>query len=200
MNKPAIDMLKIGLTALKKQRKKEEKWQNAFNEMFDGHFVPQYSYALEDAIVRMLELIYRDEYQTISWWIYEQDFGQKCKDAPALWLEDKTPVNLRNIYELYDYLITQNFKEESKLDDIKYNQPKKESSDKEQEINLVDILCSAIENITKDSVKKVEEKNKAYKKSNDIDLDILNDGRTRVIYGNIDIKSVGDIINSLLDK
>lgn len=112
MNKPTIDLLKIGITALKKQRGKEESWQKTFNEMFDGHFVSQYSTELECAIIKMLEIAYNDQTQTISWWVYEQDFGKKCKEKPAMW-DKEGAVNLRNIDELYAFLIKDGFKEKS---------------------------------------------------------------------------------------
>lgn len=117
MTKPTIDLLKIGITALKKQYEKEEKWQKTFNEMFDGHLVPQFSSDLENAIIKMLEVAYNDKDGTISWWIYEQEFGKKCREIPAMWDKDGNPIHLRNIDELYKFLIEYGFGEKE-TDDI----------------------------------------------------------------------------------
>jgi hypothetical protein len=159
---PTIDMLKIGLTALKKQRNKEDKWQKTFNEMFDGHFVPQYATDLEIAIIKMLEIAYKDRYETISWWVYEQDFGQNCKEKPALWLEDKTPVNLRNIDELYDYLVKEASRGETKTTNNKET-PKEET----KEMDFTDILANLIKDWADVSQEKVIEEKKKSKKSSD---------------------------------
>lgn len=155
MNKPTIDLLKIGITALKKQRNKEDKWQKTFNEMFDGHFVPQYSTDLELAIVKMLEVAYKDSFGTISWWIYEQDFGQECKDKPAMWLADKTPINLRNIDELYAYLIKENFSDKKQPSKENKKQEKEKESapiEKSLEDLMEDLLNSLCEDINKNGI------------------------------------------------
>lgn len=98
------ELLKIAINTLKKHHEKQQRWQDTFNEMFDGHFVPTYSDDLEGVIIKALETIYSDEYEIISWWIYEQDFGEKCKEKPAMW-DNNGPINLRNIDELHEYLI-----------------------------------------------------------------------------------------------
>lgn len=143
MTKPTVDLLKIGITALKKQYEKEEKWQRTFNEMFDGHLVPQFSSDLENAILKMLKIAYNDRNQTIYWWIYEQEFGKKCKEKPAMWDADGTPIQLRNIDELYKFLIEDGFgeKETDETIDLSnlYN-TKKEDSDKQYHNEILDYL------------------------------------------------------------
>ena len=46
-NIPSLNFLETAVNALKAVDKQEEKWQNTFNEMFDGHFVPQYNNVLK---------------------------------------------------------------------------------------------------------------------------------------------------------
>lgn len=143
MTKPTVDLLKIGITALKKQYEKEEKWQKTFNEMFDGHLVPQFSSDLENAILKMLKFVYNDKDDTISWWIYEQDFGQKCKEKPAMWDADGTPIQLRNIDELYKFLIKYDFNDEETdetIDLSNIDNTKKEDFDKQYIDDIVDFI------------------------------------------------------------
>lgn len=143
MEKPTVDLLKIGITALKKQYEKEEKWQKTFNEMFDGHLVPQFSSDLENAIVKMLEIAYNDKMKTISWWIYEQEFGKKCKEKPAMWDSNGTPIHLRNIDELYKFLIEDGFGEketDETIDLSNIDNTKKEDFDKQYHDEMVNFL------------------------------------------------------------
>ena len=133
MTKPTVDLLKIGITALKKQYEKEEKWKKTFNEMFDGHLVPQFSSDLENAIIKMLQIAYNDKTETISWWIYEQEFGKKCKEKPAMWDKDGNPIHLRNIDELYKFLIEDGFQTENEQQIKKEIKEEKETLTKEQQ-------------------------------------------------------------------
>lgn len=137
MTKPSIDMLKIGISALKKNNKKVEKWQKTFDEMFNGHFVPTYDEVLATAIIKMLEVAYDDKNEVISWWIYEQDFGLKCKDEPAMWDNNHNPIHLRNIEELYNYLVK---------NDINSNKPKYEDFDI-KDLSLDDLIKQDNKNI-----------------------------------------------------
>lgn len=176
MTKPSIDMLKIGISALKKNNKKVEKWQKTFDEMFNGHFVPTYDEVLATAIIKMLEVAYDDKDEVISWWIYEQDFGLKCKDEPAMWDNNHNPIHLRNIEELYNYLVKNN---------IKSNKPKYEDFDI-KDLSLDDL-------IKEDINKKIYEEDinkKIY------DAFIFNN-KPRVIFG--DKKSTSDKIDDIED-
>lgn len=143
MNKPTIDLLKIGITALKKQHNKENKWQKTFKEMFDGYIVPQFSSDLENAIIKMLKIAYNDRSETIAWWIYEQEFGKKCKENPGMWDADGTPIHLRNIDELYKFLIEDGFGEketDETIDLSKLNNTKKEDFDKQYHDEMINFL------------------------------------------------------------
>ena len=135
MNKPTVDLLKIGITALKKQHNKEEKWYSTFKEMFDGHLVPQFAGDLEEAIVKMLEIAYNDKNGTISWWIYEQEFGQKCKEEPAMW-DNNGPIPLRNIDELYNCLIKDGFGETESTNNVETQKTEKTQDLSEQQKKL----------------------------------------------------------------
>lgn len=137
MHSDKKELLKIAIDTLKKHHEKQQRWQDTFNEMFDGHFVPTYSDDLENVIIKALETIYSDEYEIISWWIYEQDFGEKCKEKPAMW-DNNGPINLRNIDELHEYLIQnmENLEESIITNFDKQNEDiKKNSSDNYQKID-----------------------------------------------------------------
>lgn len=143
MKKPTVDLLKIGITALKKQYEKEEKWQKTFNEMFDGHLVPQFSSDLENAIIKMLQIAYNDKTETISWWIYEQEFGKKCRVTPAMWGADGTPIHLRNIDELYKFLIEDGFGEnetDETIDLSNIGNTKKDDLDRQYQDEILNFL------------------------------------------------------------
>ena len=143
MTKPTVDLLKIGITALKKQYEKEEKWQKTFKEMFDGHLVPQFSSDLENAILKMLKIAYNDKNETISWWIYEQKFGKKCRVTAAMWDADGKPIHLRNIDELYKFLIEDGFGEketDGTIDKSNLYNTKKEDFDKKYEDEILNYL------------------------------------------------------------
>ena len=104
MVKPTIEALKIGINAIKKSQKRQDNWQKTFNEMFDGHFVPTYYADLENCIIKLLNIIYNDSKDdTLDWWIYEMDFGDKCSKTS---MSDKNGKNIpiKTIEDLYRYL------------------------------------------------------------------------------------------------
>lgn len=101
MNKTPIEPLKIGINAIKKSHKQQNKWQKTFDEMFNGHFVPTYSNILESGIIEILKTIYNDK-ETLEWWIYEMDFGAKCSDN-SLTDENGKNIPIKSIEDLYRF-------------------------------------------------------------------------------------------------
>lgn len=55
-----------------------------------------------DSCISLLEKLVNDKFQTISWWVYEKDFGKR-KDI-NIKINNKT-IQLNTPEELYDYLI-----------------------------------------------------------------------------------------------
>jgi hypothetical protein len=91
----------------------------------------------------MLKIAYNDRNQTITWWIYEQEFGKKCRVTPAMWDADGTPIQLRNIDELYKFLIEDGFGEKETnetIDSSNLDNAKKEDVDKQYHDDIVDFI------------------------------------------------------------
>lgn len=117
--KPSIDILQIGIEALKEQSKKEKRWSRAFDEMFDGLNVYQASNTLQNAIMKILQKVYKDEEDdVIGWWVYEKEFGKR-KDLNLYENGGKRTIPSKTIEDLYNYLIKYHFKDD--LDDINWD-------------------------------------------------------------------------------
>ena len=59
---------------------------------------------LEDTIVRLLENIFGDTDQWISYWVWEKDFGKNYEDGDAV-DENGDIIHIKTAEELYDFLI-----------------------------------------------------------------------------------------------
>ena len=57
----------------------------------------------DNMIVDLLGLIFKDE-DTISWWIYELDFGKLYKEG-CMTEVDGTPIDVSTADRLYDFLV-----------------------------------------------------------------------------------------------
>ena len=111
--KPTIEPLKIGLLTIKKQLRKEEKWEKTFKEMFDGYPIFQVSNNLISSIIDILKIIYKENYKDdiISWWVYEKECGRR-KDLKMYEKGGKKEIPSDTIEDLYNYLIKFNFKDD----------------------------------------------------------------------------------------
>lgn len=106
---PPFEFLSIAVEALKKTHKNCDKWQNTFDEMFNGHFVPTFNEPLETAVIKMVELAFNDEphpeYGSMfSWWVYDTEFGKK-KDLADSVLYNKKKIPMRTVKDLYNYYL-----------------------------------------------------------------------------------------------
>lgn len=64
-----------------------------------------YSTGLEDTIVSLLEIIFKDkEAQWISYWVWELNYGETYNEGDVT-EEDGTNIPLRSAEDLYDFLI-----------------------------------------------------------------------------------------------
>lgn len=59
----------------------------------------------EDIVVKLLEKIFKDSI-TLSWWIYDLDFGRLYTER-CFTEEDGTPIDVSTAEKLYDYLISE---------------------------------------------------------------------------------------------
>ena len=117
--KPTIEPLRIGLTAIKNQFKKENRWSKTFDEMFDGYPVFQATNKLQEAILKILQKIYKDEEDDIiGWWVYEKEFGKK-KNLNVYEKGSNKIIPTKTIEDLYNYLIKYHFKDEE--DEVKWD-------------------------------------------------------------------------------
>lgn len=63
-----------------------------------------FSTGLEDTIVRLLESIFSDTDQWISYWVWEKGFGDNYEDGDAV-DENGDIIHIKTAEELYDFLI-----------------------------------------------------------------------------------------------
>lgn len=59
-----------------------------------------YANSLGIMIDRLLEAVFKDMYEEVSWFLYEFT----PKDTPQIWLADKTPITLLCDEDFYEYL------------------------------------------------------------------------------------------------
>ncbi len=57
----------------------------------------------EDIVIRLLEIMFNDE-DTISWWIYDLEYGKKYKDG-CITEKDGTIIDVSTAEKLYDFLV-----------------------------------------------------------------------------------------------
>lgn len=73
-------------------------------QFIDRDFLDPYGLCInhENLVVRLLEKIMHDQDETISWWIYEADYG---RDNTMHIYVDKKPIDLSSPELLYDFLM-----------------------------------------------------------------------------------------------
>lgn len=69
----------------------------------DFHNAMSLSISHESIVVELLENLF-DDYDTISWWLYELDYGRKYKKGCIQDSNGKN-INLSTAEKLYDYLV-----------------------------------------------------------------------------------------------
>lgn len=57
----------------------------------------------EDIVVELLKAIFNDEDNTISWWLYEKNYG--TDDRLKMWDKDGNEIDLSTPEKLYEYLL-----------------------------------------------------------------------------------------------
>ena len=105
MNKAPLtkDQFVHYINFIKERKEKEDIFNKLFTEEFeDSIFYPYNRYETE--LVNLLETIFEGD-DTISYFIYELDFGQVEFANHCITNVDGTTVSLTTPEELYDYLI-----------------------------------------------------------------------------------------------
>ncbi len=59
----------------------------------------------EDIVIKLLEIMF-DDVDTISWWIYDLEYGKKYEDG-CITEKDGTIIDLSTAEKLYDFLISE---------------------------------------------------------------------------------------------
>ncbi len=131
--KPTIEPLEIGIAALKTAYKQMNRWQKTFDEMFNGHFVPQYNNELETALITVLEKVYNDT-ETLSWWVYEMEFGTKAKNG-SMTDEKGNNIPMRTVRDLYRY-----------YEKYTLNQKTQKSANPFPQYRSIEKVCQILEN------------------------------------------------------
>ena len=69
----------------------------------DFFYASSLSISHEDIVVKLLEDMFDDNGGTLSWWLYELDYGRKFELGD--FQEDNKPIDISTPEKLYDYLI-----------------------------------------------------------------------------------------------
>lgn len=83
---------------IRKEEEKARKFAKALDIYADGHFIWDADNLYLKSLMDILERIFHDNYDTISWFIWE-DVEKK------IWLADGTEIDVSTPEKLYDYLI-----------------------------------------------------------------------------------------------
>jgi hypothetical protein len=95
-----LDQFTKAIEAIQKQYNKETRLTDALQEFFDGHFVPTMSSDATEALIEVLEIHFDDAFHTISWWLFENDFGTKGLIITI----DGNEIPMVTVEDLYNYL------------------------------------------------------------------------------------------------
>lgn len=91
---------------LKQQSDFDHSFSVNMEKAFPGCYPPIYENGyLWKAVIKLLEIATNDKAETISWWVYETNFGEDT-DKSISWEENgkEIIVYLRTAQELYNYL------------------------------------------------------------------------------------------------
>lgn len=83
---------------IREQEAKMNRFSKALNEICDGHPLMDVNNLYLHSLLKVLESIFHDNYDTISWFLWE-DVEKK------IWLADGTEIDVSTPEKLYDYLI-----------------------------------------------------------------------------------------------
>lgn len=93
------------MTKLREADEADDAIGEAFSKSGGNYFNESFCYT-QDVAVYALEAALGDDDETISYYIYDLNWGEKGKDC--ITLPDDTKVSLTNLDELYDYIVGKN--------------------------------------------------------------------------------------------
>jgi len=96
-----LETFKKAIEAIKKQSEKELKFCKALEDIMDGHFVPEMSSNILEALLSCLKDIFNDREDWVDWWIYDKDFGKNKK--LTVYKKGKE-IKLDTVEDLYNFL------------------------------------------------------------------------------------------------
>ena len=82
---------------------KNEQFSASMEEFSGSWFISELGLPATDTLLRVLEIIFDDRGEWISYWIYELDYG--TRDDLSATNADGTPIPLKTIEDLYTLLI-----------------------------------------------------------------------------------------------
>lgn len=56
-------------------------------------------------LLSLLKIVFQDDGDYISWWVWEVNFGENCKKGPVIWESNGKPIDVSNSELFYDFLI-----------------------------------------------------------------------------------------------
>lgn len=95
------------LEIIKKHDEKESRLSKSLEDLVDGWPIIIFGSDIVASLIRLLEKCMGDKFETITYWIYEIEWGKKAKE---FYIEhpDGTQYHLYTIKDLYNYLINHN--------------------------------------------------------------------------------------------
>jgi uncharacterized membrane protein len=95
------------LEIIKSHQEKEEQLAESLKYLVDGWPIITFAHGLEGALIALLEQCMKDSSETISYYIYEADWGKRSKEF-YIQHPDGTQHHLYTIKDLYTYLVNHN--------------------------------------------------------------------------------------------
>ena len=83
-------------------------YHDDLNDFFGSHRIDGYLFQPDcmDVALSLLEFIFNDKDQWISYWIYELDFGRDYRDGSVTYASGEA-IPMKTAEELYDFLINE---------------------------------------------------------------------------------------------
>lgn len=103
MKLPSQEQFVDIIAKLKETEEKNTKFGNMMEEFSGSWFCSELAYPATEALMTLLEIVFEDESEWISWWIYEKNYGSRA-DLEAYY-KNGDVIKLDTAEELYDFLV-----------------------------------------------------------------------------------------------
>jgi len=105
MNTPiSYELFEKSIKGLIETFNKNDAFSKAMEKVSDTYFISELHHPASSIALGLLEAIFKDEGEWISYWMFELDYGLKADDLTAH-EADGTPISLKTIQDLYNLLI-----------------------------------------------------------------------------------------------